>query len=387
VKAATAITSTTPKGGKKASPPSPATGNGLVQGWLGFWFTPGDPIALHMLRILAGLLFLAWLLPFAGHLDSFFALEGWFDYREIPRMAEEARRRGEEFNLPKPIDWSLLLLVGSNPAALRAFYWISLGVIVLFTLGIYPRVTAVLTYLAVASFTVNPALDFDADSLLVLLSFYLMVGYVLWGQLQPNISLPERFFGTLDSLVWRRSAWVNAPEQGSVAANVAVRLIQVHFAVAILISGLHKLQFGDWWAGVAFWYPLYPPFETSLTVARSHAGHAEAYLGVLSIAVYLTLVWQIGFPLYAWKPSWRMVLLAGGVAAWLGNAFLYGLPLFGPVILICCLSYLTAEEWRRYLGWVAARFHRWLPAPHAESVSEEPAHTEKSENASLVPQG
>ena len=47
----------------------------------------------------------------------------------------------------------------------------------------------------------------------------------------------------------------------SIAANLTVRLVQVHFAIVLVVSGLHKLQFGDWWSGVAWWYPLNPPFE------------------------------------------------------------------------------------------------------------------------------
>src|SRR5206468_11106936 len=77
--------------------------------WVHFWFTPVDPIGLHAVRLLAGLLFLAWLLPLAGHLDSLFGLQGWFDqqaYVDTARLPDGP---------PKPLGWSILYLSGTSP--------------------------------------------------------------------------------------------------------------------------------------------------------------------------------------------------------------------------------------------------------------------------------
>ena len=40
------------------------------------------------------------------------------------------------------------------------------------------------------------------------------------------------------------------------------------------------------------------------------------------------------------------MLLLGAVAGWVGSVVIYRQPLFGPVLMIVCLSYLTPEEWR-----------------------------------------
>src|SRR5262249_12600448 len=75
---------------------------GFWGGWTRFWFGRAAPVGLHVLRVAAGLLSLAWLLPLMGHLDSVFGLDGWFDrqaYREAARLADGA---------PKPISWSLV---------------------------------------------------------------------------------------------------------------------------------------------------------------------------------------------------------------------------------------------------------------------------------------
>jgi hypothetical protein len=66
---------------------------------------------------------------------------------------------------------------------------------------------------------------------------------------------------------------------------------------------------------------------------------------------YAALAWQLAFPLFAWRPRWRVVLLCGGVAGWVGSLVIYRQPLFGPVLLLACLCYLTPQEWQRLAGW------------------------------------
>jgi hypothetical protein len=255
---------------------------------------------------------------------------------------------------------------------------VSLGVLALFTLGVWTRVTGVLTWVVVASFIINPAISYDADYLLIILAFYLMIGYLLLGQWSGKLSLLGRLLGSRDSLLLglgRRSnrpgdVRGNRPE--SYAANLVLRLLQVHFAVVICVSGLHKLQFGDWWSGVAFWYPLHPPLEATAEKLLAESAHATSYLFMMSLAEYIALAWQIGFPLFAWRPRWRPVLLAGAVVGWAGSAFLFQQPLFGPVFFIACLTYVAPAEWLRMGAWLTrlARLPgkvRWLP-----SVQETP---------------
>ena len=68
-------------------------------------------------------------------------------------------------------------MLGNNRTLINAFYYSSLGVLALFTLGIATRLTAPLTWVVVCSFLSNPATLYEGDFLLVILAFYLMVGY------------------------------------------------------------------------------------------------------------------------------------------------------------------------------------------------------------------
>src|SRR6266545_2879528 len=95
---------------------------GATRSWARFWFAPRDPLGLHAVRVLAGLLFLSWLLVLAGHQEALFGL-----------------REGS----PAPITWSVLYLCGTNATLLTTAYWVSVGVLVLFTIGVWPRLTSV----------------------------------------------------------------------------------------------------------------------------------------------------------------------------------------------------------------------------------------------------
>jgi hypothetical protein len=333
---------------KPANQPAPVKWTGrLFQGWCRFWFVPVDPIGLHGVRWLAGLLFLAWLLPFAGHVDSLFGLAGWLDrqgYTELAKLSPQERG-------PIPV-WSLLYLAGNDAGWLHAIYWGSVAVLALFTLGVATRWTAPLAWVVVASFTAHPVIAYDGDILLLILAFYLMIGYLFYG-LDSTARSPWRLaFGWTTPWLFGRGRIGDTAGQPSVGANVALRLLQVNLAILFVTSGVHKLQIGDWWAGWAYWYPFFPPFTTTLEQVRAEGPNASLILGVLSLAAYATMAWQIGFPFFAWQPRFRWLLLGGAALGWLGMVFVHALPLFGPAIAIGCLSFLTPGEWRWGLSWL-----------------------------------
>ncbi len=332
---------------------------GPVAAWVRFWFTPADPIGLHAVRVAVGLLFLAWLVPLGGHRDALFGLGGWFDRQAFADAA--ALPDGP----PKPLGWSALYLGDGGTGVVAAVYFGTLAVLVLFTLGVWVRLTAVLTWVAVASLTAHPAAEPDADVLLPILAFYLMVGYVLIGQRAAGLSRAARLLG---GRPLRLLGSIDRPADPSVAAAVALRLLQVHLAVVLVTTGLHKLQFGDWWAGVALWYPLHPPLETSLAEARAHTGDPERYLALLNVAGYSVLAWLIGFPLFAWRRAgWRLVL-GGAAVGGAGAALVHNQPLYGTVVFVGCLAFVPAQTWRRLIaraagGWRRLARHTDGPVP------------------------
>jgi hypothetical protein len=326
---------------------------GLVGAWTRFWFQPIAPLGLHWMRFLSGVLFLVWLLPVYRERHALFGLDGWVDaaaYREISRLPLET--------VPVPIGWSLTFGFGTSHGMLEVFWWGSIAILVLFTLGIATRITAVLTWLIVVSCMANPAANPDTDYILVLPAFYLMIGYLFLGQWSRPTSLVERILGPRGTSVFaglRREGDEPAPSH---AANFALRLLQVHFAVVVVTSGLHKLQFGEWWSGGAYWYPMHPPLAMDVAKLNAERASGNFTLFVLSLAAYAALAWQISFPVFAFRRRWRWLLLSGGAIGWLGATFVYGEPTFGPLYAVCCLSYLTTPEWQRLTSFVSWPFER-----------------------------
>lgn len=338
---------TTPRSAtlRTRSTPPAATSTGVVATWLRFWFTPTDPIGLHIVRILSGLVFLAWLLPFASDLDSLFSQQGWFDlqaYADAARLEGGSTEMGGDSLLP--FGWSVLYWISSSQLAI--FYWSVILVVLLHTLGVFTRLTSVLTWVAMVSFTANPILESDGDVLIRLLAMYVMVGYVLLDQWEHGQTVWSRLLGSRDALLLGRSS-----AQPSIGANVAMRLLQVHVVIVVLTSALHKLQFGEWWSGLALWYPIYS--QSTFVDIRKLAPARNFYLGMYSLATYLVLAWQFAFPFFAWRPRWRMLLLGGSALAWLANLWLYQVPNFGSAFAVCGLSFVTPAEWRQVLSLVS----------------------------------
>jgi hypothetical protein len=331
---------------------------GFLRSWSDFWFRPSDPVSLHLVRFFSGLLFFFWLVSLAGHQFELFSRSGWFDSQAY----KETRNQQDQPIPDVTANWSLLWTLGSNPMRFNAFYGVSLGVFLLFALGVATRLTAPLTWVILGSFLFSPATLYEADFLLVVLGFYLMLGYVLLGLWNGQRSWTTWLYGPSDALIWKttgRLASGAEPPAYSCSANLALRLLQVHFVIIIVASALHKLQFGDWWGGVAFFYPLHSPLETTQEQIKAEMANATTWLFCLSLGQYLLLAWQLAFPVFAWRRGWRPVLLGGAVIGWIGSIYLYKLPLFGPIYLIACLSFVTPEEWHqvgKVLGFIARLF-------------------------------
>jgi hypothetical protein len=324
--------------------------------WTRFWFAANPTTGLHCLRLGSGLLILFWLLTLLGHQNSFLSQTGWLDSEALietqdaqNKMMEAQnrilQREGSAFSL---FGWSIYYLAGDNAAVFQTLFFASLAVILLFTLGIATRLTGVLTWVAVASCLSNTVSGYEGDFLLGILAFYLMIGYLFLGLWNGNLSTAERILGSNSHFVLRR--WLfpasQRPQALSVAANFALRLLQIHVAILMVTSALHKLQMGDWWSGAALYYPLHPPLTTTFDTLQREIPNIVFILSVLSAVQYAAVAWQLAFPFFAWRRGWaRFVLIGGGLLYWAGALLVFGLPVFGPFVLLGCLSYLTPEEW------------------------------------------
>lgn len=324
-------------------------GTGFLSNWANFWFLGRSPLSLHALRVLFGIIGIVWLMSYLGHVNEFFGFDGWFDraaFIEIGELAETQRQ-------PQNQSWSLLYLVAHDATLLTVFYWCSILVLTLFTLGICTRLTSILSWLVIVSFSANPFIEAETDVFLRIIYFYLMIGYVLIGLL--NTSNPiELVLGSSSHWLWKCLNHENSVTYSS-AATVTIRLMQIHFALMVVVLGLFKLQLMEWWSGVAFWYPMNRTSTLSVDAINDMKPGRDAYLNAISFAAYCVLAWQIFFPTFAWRTGYaRGVLLGGAVTGMIGLMIIYPIPLLGPVFFLLCLVYLTDDEW----NWVLSPLSR-----------------------------
>lgn len=298
--------------------------------WNRFWFAPASQIPLERMRAAVGVLVVIWLLSFFGRQAEFFGFSSWLDreaYAAVKKLPNgNAIPDSPATRLPTP-PWSPMYFA-TTPAMVHVLYAVSLASAVAFAFGVFPIVTAPLTWLGVCAFTSNPIFNgVGSESFLLVLTFYLMIGFAL-RPLMPT----------------------------GVADRLAMRMMQVHIAALIFSSSLGKLQQSIWWEGLALWFVQNPAYE--LTQERIESLRASGGIGselkFLSALTYAVLAWQITFPAFAFQRWARWWIIGGAFLGMLGGWYFYRSLMFGPTWFVASLAFLTAEEWER----LTTRFRR-----------------------------
>ena len=221
--------------------------------------------------------------------------------------------------------------------------------IVLFTAGLFTRVTSVLVWLATVSYIHRTQqVLFGMDTMMNILLFYLMIGNS--GAALSLDRLIARYRAVRASL--RRSGTIDANTRAflacpppSVSAGFAVRLIQIHFCFIYAAAGLAKLKGAMWWNGVAFWEVVVNPEFTLMqyqwyeNLVRWFASVKPLYYFINATSVWFTLFVEIATPFLLWtRLRWLMIFLATAMHAAIG--VLMGLNLFELLMIVMLLAFL-----------------------------------------------
>jgi Vitamin K-dependent gamma-carboxylase len=290
-------------------------------GWDRFWFTPTDPATLAVIRILAGAMLLYTHLVWGLALTEFFGEHGWL----APKAVQLALRGS--------YSWSYLWWF-ETPRALTIVHSLALVVFALLTVGLFSRTMSVLAFIATASYIgrAHGAL-FGLDQINLLLSMYLMLG-------------PSGAAYSLDR--WLKSRPLGAPlppAEPSVAANIAVRLIQLHLCVIYLYAGMGKLTGTAWWNGNAMWQAI-----ANLEYQSLDLTWLVDWPLLLNLLTHVTVFWELFYCVLIWPRATRPIMLAMAVPMHLGIAFCLGMITFGVVMLIANLAFVSPAVFRQFLG-------------------------------------
>ena len=296
--------------------------------WNTFWFKPSDPFALSVMRILSGLIALYVIGSYSVDLMVFFGPQGILPVEVVDQLSDAGAVR-----------FSLLNYL-STPFELYTVHTISLIILVLFTLGLWTRVTSVLAWLIVLSYVQRaPILIAQVEQVLVFVLFYLCLG-------------PCGKALSLDHWLAKRKEDTPPRQTKFFSATLSTRLIQVHLCVVYLMMGVAKLAGVEgvneltWWRGDAVWWMAVRPDTHLLDVTGLLAGHN--YL--VNAWTHLIVLFELTFAVFIWNPLARPLLLGIGVVMWLSLAVLTGLLPFALLMLTANLAFFSPDFLRARLN-------------------------------------
>src|SRR4051812_37888543 len=247
----------------------------------------------------------------------------------------------------------------TDPTTMYVLHAAFLGVCVLFTIGLWTRVTSVLAWVGSLNYIHRGQLIlFGQDTMQTILLVYLMVGPS--GAALSVDALRARYRAARAMLGsgGRHVPWAEAVLAGparSWLANLAVRLFQINFCLIYLSSGVSKLKGSTWWEHSAPWLIFanpefglirYPAYEWLLRQVVEYRTLMAAFAG---FATLFTLTVELGWTFLVWTRL-RPVMVVLSVMLHFGIAVFMGLAVFSLYMFTLVLCYLPARLIRDRVG-------------------------------------
>ena len=311
----------------------------IWEAWDGFWFTPTSPSTLSAIRVLAGAMLLYTHLVWSFDLDAFFGASGWLP----PQLMHDVHEAGNDPDGPGPLlgepraIWTHFSLIQS-PKLIWTVHLTALAVFFLLTIGFFSRTMALLGFLVAVSYAnrITPGAYFGLDKINCMLAMYLMLG-------------PCGARYSVDRL-WRLRRGGPTEVPPSAAANLAIRLIQVHMCIVYLFSGIGKLQGESWPSGEASWLSFAMLEYRSLDMTW-----LAEYPWLLNLMTHITVFWELSYCALIWPQLTRPWMLLMAVFVHGGIVLFLGMPTFGLVMLIGNLAFVSPKTIRKVFDPIARR--------------------------------
>ena len=283
--------------------------------WNRFWFTPAEALPCCLLRIVVGLVAAAHFLDLSQGLSLWYANDGVLPPAAVQRLLA----------LPSGSDASYhVSYLNYFPAsgALIAIHALAVIVSLAFAVGLFTRITGVLTLVAVLAYVhrVPPV----AGHVEPVLSF--LIAYLCIAPSGTCLSLDRRLFGSRKKGSLPRL--VMGTSEPSLAANIGLRLIQVHLAMFYAMMGLTKLYGDAWWEGNAVWLLIAQTQSRPLDLTGlRRAGQVGEYL--LNFWTHAIVYFELAFPVLIWTRIARPIVIVASIAIWISLIAVTGQFLFG----------------------------------------------------------
>jgi hypothetical protein len=140
-------------------------------------------------------------------------------------------------------------------------------------------------------------------------------------------------FAKTDARANRKEDW------STMLTSVALRLCQIQVCIIYAFSGWEKLKGMSWWKGEAIWTVF-----ANAQIIRWQMNWVSHLPIVITIATYMTLLWEIYFPALIWVRRLRPWILVGGIALHLAIGLVVFIPYFSALMMLTYVCFLTPEE-------------------------------------------
>lgn len=335
---------------------------GIKSAWDRFWFQPGDPHTLGVMRwFVAGMLLYTHIV-WGLNLEAFFGSSGW-NSPELLTVLQEGQM--------VPSFWWYVPDAWIMPVHLACLF-----ILFCFWIGLFTRVTSVLSMVITVSYCYRAHMaNFGLDQINAILCFYLCIG-------------PSGAVLSADRLlkVWREkrrsrcreTTFVPPPVLPSPSANLAVRLIQVHFCLIYAVAGLSKLQGPAWWSGEAVWLAF-----ANLEYQSLDMTWVAWYPWIGELMTHSTIIWEVSFAALIWVRPVRPIVLFVGFLMHLGIGGVMGMWTFGLIMIFGHIAFWPQETIHR----IAALFpssERLLGVARAAAADGEQTAPESAAESGLV---
>jgi hypothetical protein len=328
----------------------------IAREWDRFWFTPQQPHTLALIRILGGGMIFYTHLVWSLNLLAFLGPKGWLPTSTVALIKQSPPRQSlwsEQVVEGSSYAWSYLYYVDS-PALLWMLHIAALIVLAMFTLGLFTRVTSILTFIITLSYChrLEGSL-FGLDQINALIATYVMLGQ--------------------SGAVWSLDRWLakrrgNAlPIQPAIGTNIAIRLIQIHMCVIYLFGGIGKARGDTWWEGSALWFAFATLEYQSLDMVWTV--HLPWLLALLT---HITLFWELAYAFLIWPKLTRPIMLVLAVLVHAGIGLCMGMKTFGLMMIFANLAFVYPEYVEATVGALGRMLVR-RTAPHVQK----PPHMQK----------
>jgi hypothetical protein len=302
----------------------------IASGWDRFWFRPVDPIAVCVLRAIAGLAAVYFLVSHSADLIVWLGRDGLLPIATVRQLI------GSSPDSPSGFRWSYLFYT-DVASTLWILHFLGILVALAFTLGLFSRVTCVLTLLTVLAYVHRaPMITGPFEPILTMLLFYLCLA-------------PSGAVFSLDQIIARYRArrspdlQVTLQKRGhdSLAANISLRMMQVHVCALYVMMGLTKLAGDPWWRGDAIWWLAASTESRWLDVTFLYR-----YPLLINVWTHAVVAFELLFPILIWHRLIRPLLLCAGFAMWPLLAVVSGQISFCCIMLIANLCFVPPQAWR-----------------------------------------